>query len=95
MSCGEKSSGRIISYFRRKRDLSEEDPCVPDPEKKSCLTMYSLTERRGRQRSVVEKNRNSRLLGHVNFDGQNHRFVRKGNKNGFISGFGHYFPDFG
>ena len=42
-----------------------------------------------------EKNRNSRLLGHVNFDGQNHRFVRKGNKNGFISGFGHYFPDFG
>ena len=42
-----------------------------------------------------QKNRNSRLLGHVNFDGQNHRFVRKGNTNGFISGFGHYFPDFG
>ena len=33
-----------------------------------------------------KKNRNSRLLGHVNFDGQNHRFVRKGDKNGFISG---------
>ena len=43
----------------------------------------------------LEKNRNSMLLGHVNFDGQNHHFVRKGNKNGFISGFGHYFPDFG
>ena len=28
----------------------------------------------------VQKNRNSRLLGHVNFDGQNHRFVRNGNK---------------
>ena len=38
-----------------------------------------------------QKNRNSRLLGHVNFDCQNHRFVRKGNKNGFISGFGHTF----
>ena len=25
----------------------------------------------------TKKNRNSRLLGHVNFDGQNHRFVRK------------------
>ena len=35
------------------------------------------------------------LLGHVNFDGQNHRFVIKGNKNGFISGFVQYFPDFG
>ena len=44
---------------------------------------------------VEEKNRNSRLPGHVNFDGQNHRFVRKGTKNGFISGFEHYFPDFG
>ena len=42
-----------------------------------------------------KKYRNSRLLGHVNFDGQDHRFVRKRNKNGFISGFGHYFPDFG
>ena len=42
-----------------------------------------------------KKNRNSRLLGHVNFDSQNHRFFRNGNKNGFISGFGHYFPDFG
>ena len=44
---------------------------------------------------IEKKNRNSRLLGHVNFDGQNHRFVRKGNKNGFISGFGHYLSDFG
>ena len=42
-----------------------------------------------------KKNRNSRLLGHVNFDGQNHPFVRKGTKNGFIPGFGHHFPDFG
>ena len=25
----------------------------------------------------VKKNRKSRLLGHVNFDGQNHRFVKK------------------
>ena len=41
------------------------------------------------------KNRNSRLLGHVNFDGQNYRFVRKGSKNGFISGFRHYFSAFG
>ena len=45
--------------------------------------------------SLMPKNRSSRLLGHVNFDGQNHRFVRKGNKNGFIYEFGHYFPDFG
>ena len=29
---------------------------------------------------IVKKNRKSRLLGHVNFDGQNHRFVRKGKK---------------
>ena len=43
----------------------------------------------------LEKNRNSRLPGHVNFDGQNHCFVRKGYKNGFISGLGQYFPDFG
>ena len=48
------------------------------------------------QSSIVhQKNRNSRLLGHVNFDGQNHRFIKKGSKNGFIYGFGHYFPDFG
>ena len=40
------------------------------------------------------KKRNSRLLGHVNFDRQNHRFVKKGNKNGLISGFGHFFSDF-
>ena len=46
-------------------------------------------------RFVMFKNRNSRFLGHVNFDGQNHRFVRRRNKNGFISGFGHYFRDFG
>ena len=38
--------------------------------------------------SCTKKNRKSMLLGHVNFDGQNHRFVRKGTKNGFISRFG-------
>ena len=48
-----------------------------------------------KESQVIKQNSKSRLLGHVNFDGQNHRFVRKGNKNGFISGFGHYFPDFG
>jgi hypothetical protein len=36
---------------------------------------------------LTKKNRNSRLLGHVNFDNQNHRFGKKGNKKGFISGF--------
>ena len=30
---------------------------------------------------------NSRLLGHVNFDNQNHRFIKIGNKNGLILGF--------
>ena len=49
---------------------------------------YSLKAR-------AEKNRKSRLLVHVNFDGQNHRFVKKSDKYGFLSGFGHYFPDFG
>ena len=37
----------------------------------------------------IEKNRNSRLLGHVNFDGQKYRFVKKSDKYGFFSGFGH------
>ena len=41
------------------------------------------------------RRKSQQLLGHVNFDGQNHRFIKKGNKNGFISGFGHYFPYFG
>ena len=27
--------------------------------------------------SDLKKNRDSRLLGHVNFDGQNHRFVQE------------------
>ena len=36
-----------------------------------------------------KKNRNSRLLGHVNFDGQRYRFVKKSDKYGFISRFGH------
>ena len=45
--------------------------------------------------STARKNMNSRLLGNVNIDGQNHRFEKKFNKNGFISEFGQYFLDYG
>ena len=58
------------------------------------MTLHYLAKRI-RPDILTKKNRNSRLLGHVSFDGQNHLFVRKGTKNGFIAGFGHYFPDFG
>ena len=57
--------------------------------------MIIVRDKDSGEMNTVVKNRKSRLLGHFNFDGQNHRFVRKGNKNGFIYGFGHYVPDFG
>ena len=37
---------------------------------------YDKRDYRGRRRSII-KNRNSRLLGHVNLDGQKYRFVKK------------------
>ena len=47
MSCGEKSSGQIVGYFRHKRTLLEEDPGVPDPEKKK-LSNYVQSYRKKR-----------------------------------------------
>ena len=58
------------------------------------MTLHYLAKRI-RPDILTKKNRNSRLLGHVSFDGQNNLFFKNGDKNGFISGFGHYFPDFG
>ena len=47
MSCGEKSSGQIVGYFRHKRTLFEEDPGVPDREKKK-LSDYAQSYRKKR-----------------------------------------------
>ena len=38
--------------------------------------VWSLQQQQLEVPSVSQKNRNSRLLGYVNFDGQNHRFVK-------------------